>query len=109
VRLLAASCLTYYHETVIDAAEWPGQMRVPSFGPQMVCTKCGTIGADIRPNWRRNRGVGRSVACWCLTKMEEGQKKNILDDLRFKPRRNRLSSNGTLDLRSEVERGFWGK
>jgi hypothetical protein len=98
VRLLAASCLTYHHETVIDAAEWPGHMRVPSFGPQMVYTKCGTIG-----------GVGRSVACWCLTKIEEGQKKNILDDLRFKPRRNRLSSNGTLDLRSEVERGFWGK
>jgi hypothetical protein len=98
MRLLAASCLTYHHETVINAAEWPGQMRVPSLGPQMVCTKCGTIG-----------GVGRSVACWCLAKMEEGQKKNILDDLRFKPRRNRLSSNGTLDLRSEVERGFWGK
>jgi hypothetical protein len=25
---------------------------VPSFGPRMVCTKCGTIGADVRPNWK---------------------------------------------------------
>ena len=27
-----------------DADHWPGQM---------VCTKCGTIGADVRPNWRK--------------------------------------------------------
>ena len=30
----------------------PGDVTVPSFGPKMVCTKCGTIGADVRPNWR---------------------------------------------------------
>jgi hypothetical protein len=30
----------------------PGDLRMPSFGPRMVCTKCGTIGADVRPNWR---------------------------------------------------------
>jgi hypothetical protein len=25
----------------------------PSFGPpRIVCTKCGTIGADVRPNWK---------------------------------------------------------
>jgi hypothetical protein len=33
-----------------------GNMRddvpVPTFGPRMVCTKCGTIGADVRPNWQ---------------------------------------------------------
>jgi len=28
------------------------ETEVPSFGPKMVCTKCGTIGADARPNWR---------------------------------------------------------
>jgi hypothetical protein len=56
VRLLAVSRLTEHHETVINAAECPGQMRVPSFGPQMVCTKCGTIGADVRPNWREREG-----------------------------------------------------
>jgi hypothetical protein len=29
----------------------PGDVTVPSLGPKMVCTKCGTIGADARPNW----------------------------------------------------------
>ena len=26
-------------------------LPVPSFGPRMVCTVCGAIGADARPNW----------------------------------------------------------
>jgi hypothetical protein len=30
----------------------PGDVTVPSFGPKMVCTRCGTIGADVRPNWK---------------------------------------------------------
>jgi hypothetical protein len=53
--------------------------------------------------------VALLAASRCLAKMDESQKKNMLDDLRFKPRRNRLSSNGTLDLRSKFERGSWGK
>jgi hypothetical protein len=28
-----------------------GDLTVPSFGPRMVCTNCGAIGADARPNW----------------------------------------------------------
>jgi hypothetical protein len=32
----------------------PDDLTVPSFGPRMVCTKCGTIGADARP-------IGRSA------------------------------------------------
>jgi hypothetical protein len=28
----------------------PADLTVPSFGPRIVCTKCGTIGADVRPN-----------------------------------------------------------
>jgi hypothetical protein len=48
VRSLA---VTYrcHHETIINADRWSGQMRV---GPRMVCSKCGTVGADVRPNWR---------------------------------------------------------
>jgi hypothetical protein len=30
----------------------PSDLIVASSGPRMVCTKCGTIGADVRPNWR---------------------------------------------------------
>jgi hypothetical protein len=52
VRSLATSCGRCRHETIINADHWPGQMLVPVSGPRMVCTKCGTIGADVRPNWR---------------------------------------------------------
>ena len=30
---------------------WPDNVPVPSFGPRMVCTGCGIVGADARPNW----------------------------------------------------------
>jgi hypothetical protein len=52
VRSLAIYCHQCHHETIISADHWPGDLTVPSFGPKMVCTKCGTIGADVRPNWR---------------------------------------------------------
>jgi hypothetical protein len=37
---------------IINVDHLPGYLTVPSFGPKMVCTKCGTIGADVRPNWQ---------------------------------------------------------
>jgi hypothetical protein len=37
---------------VADVARWPGRVPVPTFGPKMVCTRCGMVGADVRPNWR---------------------------------------------------------
>jgi hypothetical protein len=30
----------------------PDDVPVPTFRPRMVCARCGTIGADARPNWR---------------------------------------------------------
>jgi hypothetical protein len=29
---------------------WPDDVAVPTFGPRMVCTRCGIMGADARPN-----------------------------------------------------------
>jgi hypothetical protein len=29
---------------------------VPAFGPRMVCTSCGMVGADVRPNWQERGG-----------------------------------------------------
>jgi hypothetical protein len=29
---------------------WPHHVPVPAFGPRVVCTGCGIIGADARPN-----------------------------------------------------------
>jgi hypothetical protein len=31
---------------------WPNDVSVPTFGPRMVCTRFGIIGADERPNWK---------------------------------------------------------
>jgi hypothetical protein len=55
VRSLAVSCHQCHHETIINADRWPGQMRVPSVGLRTVCTKCGAVGADVRPNWRERQ------------------------------------------------------
>jgi hypothetical protein len=43
----------------------PGDLTVPSFGPRRVCTKCGTIGADVRPNCLAavRRPFARSLMC----------------------------------------------
>jgi hypothetical protein len=40
------------HEVNMNVDHLAGDLTEPSFGPRMVCTKCGTIGADARPNWR---------------------------------------------------------
>jgi hypothetical protein len=40
----------------------PGDVTVPSFGPRMVCTKCGTIGADVRPNWMEALANGTTAS-----------------------------------------------
>jgi hypothetical protein len=37
---------------LITFAHLCGDLTVPSFGPRVVCTKCGTIGAEARQNWR---------------------------------------------------------
>jgi hypothetical protein len=52
VRSLAVSCHLCHHAAVLSADSWPDQVPVPTFGPRMVCTRCGIIGADARPNWR---------------------------------------------------------
>src|SRR4051794_10285461 len=51
VRRLAVSCWQCHHEGVINVDRYGDDVPVPSFGPRMVCTKCGTIGCDARPNW----------------------------------------------------------
>ncbi len=55
VRLLDIMCHQCRHETIMNVDHLPGDLPVPSFGPRTVCTKCGTIGADVRPNWRERK------------------------------------------------------
>jgi len=53
VRSIAAWCLGRgcHHQAVLNVDHLPDAVEVPSIGPRMVCTRCGLIGADARPNW----------------------------------------------------------
>jgi hypothetical protein len=51
VRSLDVQCNQCRHRVIVNVDHLPGHLTVPSFGPRMVCTKCGTIGADVPPNW----------------------------------------------------------
>ena len=52
VRSLAVSCFVCHHAARLDVDSYAHDVTVPSLGPRMVCTCCGIIGADARPNWR---------------------------------------------------------
>jgi hypothetical protein len=47
-----ASCWQCHHRAILSADRWSDDVPVPAFGPRMVCTRCGIIGADARPNWQ---------------------------------------------------------
>jgi hypothetical protein len=40
-----------HHSAVINADWLPDDVPVRSLCPRMVCTACGLIGADVRPDW----------------------------------------------------------
>jgi hypothetical protein len=53
VQTLAIHCDGRWcnYEVVLDVSGYPDDVAVPAFGPRMVCTACGAVGADARPNW----------------------------------------------------------
>jgi hypothetical protein len=52
VRSLAFWRHRCHHERTMNVDHLPGDLTVPSFILRMVCTKCGIVGADVRPNWQ---------------------------------------------------------
>jgi hypothetical protein len=52
VRSLLVMCYGCRHEVILSVDQYPGDLLVRAFGPRMVCTKCGMVGADVRPNWK---------------------------------------------------------
>ena len=62
VRSLDVSCWRCHHRAILSAERWPDSVPVPTFGPRMVCTKCGIIGADARPNWREKTSAAYPLA-----------------------------------------------
>ena len=53
VRSLSITCgaMHCHHGSTIHVSGFADDVAVPSFGPRMVCTVCGAIGADAQPNW----------------------------------------------------------
>ena len=64
VRSLFVTCELCHHEAVLPAERWADAVLVRAFRPRMVCTRCGIVGADARPNWREMqvRGNWRNAA-----------------------------------------------
>jgi hypothetical protein len=56
VRSLAVTCHLCHHEALMNVDGYGDAVPVPEFGPRMVCTSCGIVGADLLPNWRERAG-----------------------------------------------------
>jgi hypothetical protein len=60
VRSLWVVCDLCHHEAVLNVDRFGDGVPVPAFGPHMVCTSCGIIGAFARRNWQE-RPTGESL------------------------------------------------
>ena len=49
-----------HHSPVINADGWPDDTVLLDLDPRAICTKCGMIGADVRPNWSERPSTTRS-------------------------------------------------
>jgi hypothetical protein len=48
-------CDLCHHEAVLNVDGYGDAVAVPAFGPRMVCTRCGIIGAFARPYWQERQ------------------------------------------------------
>jgi hypothetical protein len=39
-----------------NADRWPDETVLLDLDRRVVCTRCGMIGADVRPNWQERKG-----------------------------------------------------
>ena len=56
VRSLSVTCELCHHGALMNVDGFDDATPVPAFGPRMVCTACGIVGADLRPNWKERSG-----------------------------------------------------
>jgi hypothetical protein len=40
-----------WHSAKVNVDHLPDETVLRSLGPRMVCTQCGLVGADVRPDW----------------------------------------------------------
>ena len=65
VRSLVVTCEICHHEALLPADRWHDAVLVSAFRPRMVCTRCGIVGADVRPNWLEHKAVRQYSASVC--------------------------------------------
>jgi hypothetical protein len=58
VRSLWVVCELCHHEAVLNVDGYGDAVPVPAFGPRMICTRCGIIGAHARPELAGAPAVG---------------------------------------------------
>lgn len=58
VRSLFVYCIRCHHQTVFNVDSFGDDVAVPSFGRRMVCTRCGAMNADVRPEWNERTVPG---------------------------------------------------
>jgi hypothetical protein len=51
IRRLSVSCPCCHHQVEFNVDHMLDDVVVPSIGPRMICTRCGHVGADARPDW----------------------------------------------------------
>ena len=61
VRSLAVTCPACNRGVAVNVDRYSDAIPVPAFGPRMVCTGCGFIGADARPDWTERHVFGMTT------------------------------------------------
>ena len=58
VRRVLVYCSDYkcsHSIELLDADQWPDDLRLSDIEPRFICQACGRRGADVRPNFPRTR------------------------------------------------------
>ncbi len=58
-RSLDVTCKACGYRRILNVDGHPDEATVLSFGPRLRCSKCGKLGADVRPDWSQLRGLPR--------------------------------------------------
>ena len=58
------------HSATLNADSLPDQMVIRSLCRRMVCTACGLIGADVRPDWSPHTNKARPGSQHTCTDMQ---------------------------------------
>jgi hypothetical protein len=49
--LIYCTCIDCSHSAVMNADNLPDDTLIRTLGARMLCTRCGHVGADVRPDW----------------------------------------------------------